>query len=304
MRGNDRCVGAIASMWLGVHLVPISIGGRTGVMPLLPVPVDGVGHRASRHGARATPPQSSGLVVRWVVASALGGPLLMAALPSAVIHDASSVVTELQTPCARSLVCWLCIPLGRDRGVVPGRSTGASRHGDLDWLHDSMRAAAAGVLALLRASRRGDGVADLCTLGDDARALGSPIRYSASSASLYFRCFTHPTSSSAPRPSRLVQCSHWLRDVQFVCSFWAAISRHCRSWPRPRAPPLGRHSFTHWRCFVGCGDGENARPAVCCYGQAAVAAVAGALVMADFWVTAVAAGWAISAMSAWTKARC
>ena len=30
--------GAIASMWLGVHQVPISIGGRElGVMPLLPV---------------------------------------------------------------------------------------------------------------------------------------------------------------------------------------------------------------------------------------------------------------------------
>ena len=31
-------LGAIASMWLGVHQVPISIGGRElGVMPLLPV---------------------------------------------------------------------------------------------------------------------------------------------------------------------------------------------------------------------------------------------------------------------------
>ena len=31
-------LGAIASMWLGVHLVPISIGGNElGVMPLLPV---------------------------------------------------------------------------------------------------------------------------------------------------------------------------------------------------------------------------------------------------------------------------
>ena len=37
-------------------------------------------------------------MVRWVVASALGGPLLIAAMALAVIHDASSVLTELQTP--------------------------------------------------------------------------------------------------------------------------------------------------------------------------------------------------------------
>ncbi|CKN60460.1 integral membrane protein [Mycobacterium tuberculosis] len=43
--------GAIASMWLGVHLVPISIGGRAlGVMPLLPVLLMVWATRAARRG--------------------------------------------------------------------------------------------------------------------------------------------------------------------------------------------------------------------------------------------------------------
>ena len=57
-------LGAIASMWLAVHQVPISIGGRElGVMPLLPVLSDGVGHRAQ---------QRAGHLFVLVVA---GGPL-------------------------------------------------------------------------------------------------------------------------------------------------------------------------------------------------------------------------------------
>ena len=88
--------GAIASMWLGVHQVPVSIGGRElGVMPLLPVLLMVWGTARSTAAASA---RSSWFVIRWVVASALGGPLLIAAVALAVIHDASSVITELQTP--------------------------------------------------------------------------------------------------------------------------------------------------------------------------------------------------------------
>ncbi len=90
-------LGAIASMWLGVHQVPVSIGGsELGVMPLLPVLAMVWG--TARTTAAATPPQASWFVIRWIVASALGGPLLIAAISLAVIHDASSVLTELQTP--------------------------------------------------------------------------------------------------------------------------------------------------------------------------------------------------------------
>ena len=92
-------LGAIASLWLGVHQVPVFIGGHElGVMPLLPVLLMVWG--TARSTARATSPYSSWLVVRWVVASALGGPLLMAAIALAVIHDASTVLTELETPSA------------------------------------------------------------------------------------------------------------------------------------------------------------------------------------------------------------
>ncbi|WP_219858666.1 cell division protein PerM [Mycobacterium persicum] len=144
-------LGAIASMWLGVHQVPISIGGRElGVMPLLPVLLMVWG--TARTTALATSPYSSWLVVRWVVASALGGPLLIAAIALAVIHDASSVITELQTPSAlRAFTGVLVVhAIGAAVGVwsrVGRRALAASRLPN--WLGDSVRAAAGGVLALL-----------------------------------------------------------------------------------------------------------------------------------------------------------
>ncbi len=144
-------LGAIASMWLGVHQVPISIGGRElGVMPLLPVLLMVWG--TARTTARATSPYSSWLVIRWVVASALGGPLLIAAIALAVIHDASSVITELQTPSAlRAFTSVLVVhAIGAAMGVWSRVGRPALAVSPLpDWLGDSMRAAAAGVLALL-----------------------------------------------------------------------------------------------------------------------------------------------------------
>ena len=144
-------LGAIASMWLGVHQVPISIGGRElGVMPLLPVLL--MVWATARSTARATSVYSSWLVVRWVVASALGGPLLIAAIALAVIQDASSVITELQTPSAlRAFANVLVVhAVGAAIGVwsrVGRRALAASPLPN--WLGDSARAAAAGVLALL-----------------------------------------------------------------------------------------------------------------------------------------------------------
>ncbi len=144
-------LGAIASMWLAVHQVPISIGGRElGVLPLLPVLLMVWG--TARSTARATSPYSSWLVVRWVIASALGGPLLMAAVALAVIHDASSVVTELQTPSALRAFAGVLVvhAIGAAIGVwsrVGRRALAASPLPN--WLGDSLRAAAAGVLALV-----------------------------------------------------------------------------------------------------------------------------------------------------------
>jgi len=144
-------LGAIASMWLGVHQVPISIGGRElGVMPLLPALL--MVWATARGTARAISPHSSWLVIRWVVASALGGPLLMTAIALAVIHDASSVITELQTPSAlRAFFSVLVVhAAGAGLGVWSRVGPRALAASSLPyWLGDSLRAASAGLLALL-----------------------------------------------------------------------------------------------------------------------------------------------------------
>ncbi len=144
-------LGAIASMWLGVHQVPISIGGRElGVMPLLPALL--MVWATARGTARAISPHSSWLVVRWVVASALGGPLLMTAIALAVIHDASSVITELQTPSAlRAFFSVLVVhAAGAGIGVWSRVGPRVLAVSSLPyWLGDSLRAASAGLLALL-----------------------------------------------------------------------------------------------------------------------------------------------------------
>ena len=153
-------LGAIASMWLGVHQVPISIGGRElGVLPLLPAML--MVWATARSTARATSPYSSWLVVRWVVASALGGPLLMTAIALAVIHDASTVLTELQTPSAlRAFVSVLVVHvIGAAIGVWSRLGRRALAASPLpNWLGDSVRAATAGVLALF-------GLSGLVTVG-------------------------------------------------------------------------------------------------------------------------------------------
>lgn len=140
--------GAIASMWLGVHQVPVSIGGRElGVMPLLPVLLMVWGTARTTAAAAA---RSSWFVIRWVVASALGGPLLIAAISLAVIHDAASVITELQTPDAsRAFAGVLAVhAIGALIGVaMAGRLLSLSWLPA--WLPEALRAAAAGVLALL-----------------------------------------------------------------------------------------------------------------------------------------------------------
>jgi Family of unknown function (DUF6350) len=143
-------LGAIASMWLGVHQVPVSIAGSAlGVMPLLPVLLMIYG--TARTTAAATT-STSWFVTRWVVASALGGPVLIAAICLAVIHDAASVLTDLQTPDALRAFGGVFVvhAIGAVLGVsarTGRRLLAATRLPD--WLPDAFRAAAAGVLALM-----------------------------------------------------------------------------------------------------------------------------------------------------------
>ncbi|ADT97952.1 hypothetical protein Mspyr1_12720 [Mycolicibacterium gilvum Spyr1] len=143
-------LGAIASIWLGVHQVPVSIAGTAlGVMPLLPVLLMIYG--TARTTAAATT-STSWFVTRWVVASALGGPILFTAICLAVIHDAASVLTELQTPDATRafggvfVVHLIGAVLGVGSRLGP-RLLALSRLPA--WIPDALRGAAAGVIALM-----------------------------------------------------------------------------------------------------------------------------------------------------------
>jgi hypothetical protein len=144
-------LGAIASMWLAVHQVPISIAGhQLAVLPLLPVLLMVWG--TARSTARATSPRASWFVTRWIIASALGGPMLIAAIALAVIHDASSVITELQTPSALRAFSGVLAVHGIGALLGVGSQVGwrALRALRLPlWLGDTVRAATAGLLALL-----------------------------------------------------------------------------------------------------------------------------------------------------------
>ncbi len=143
-------LGAIASMWLGVHQVPISIGGSAlGVMPLFPVLLMVYG--TARTTAAATT-STSWFVTRWVVASAVGGPMLIAAICLAVIHDAASVLTELQTPDA--LVAFGSVLTVHVIGALLGVGSRVGRPLLLAsplprWVPDAFRAAAVGVITLM-----------------------------------------------------------------------------------------------------------------------------------------------------------
>jgi hypothetical protein len=142
--------GAIASIWLGVHQVPMSIGGQeVGVMPLLPMLLMVWG--VARTTGAAVSERSSWFVIRWVAASALGGPLLIAAISLAVIHDAASVITQLQTPPA--LLAFASVLLVHAAGAAIGIGSRVGRRvlaatSLPDWLPEAGRAALAGVLAL------------------------------------------------------------------------------------------------------------------------------------------------------------
>lgn len=144
-------LGAVASIWLAVHQVPISIAGhQLAALPLLPVLLMVWG--TARATARATSVQASWFVIRWVVASAVGGPMLMAAIALAVIHDASSVITELQTPNAlRAFSGVLAVHgIGALIGVGSRSWRRVAKALKLPgWAPDALRAAVAGVMALL-----------------------------------------------------------------------------------------------------------------------------------------------------------
>jgi hypothetical protein len=147
-------LGAVASMWLAVHLVPVSIGGQQlGVLPLAPAAL--MVWATARGTAQITPQRGSWFVLRWIVGSALGGPLLIAAITLAVVHDAASVLTELQTPNALRAFAGVLAVHGLGALIGVGSRVGRrelSRFGLPSWLTDTVRPAMVGIAALLSLS--------------------------------------------------------------------------------------------------------------------------------------------------------
>jgi len=147
-------LGAVASMWLAVHLVPVSIGGQQlGVLPLAPAAL--MVWATARGTAQITPQRGSWFVLRWIVGSALGGPLLIAAIALAVVHDAASILTVLQTPNALRAFAGVLAVHGLGTLIGVGSRVGRrelARLGLPSWLTDTVRPAIVGIVALLALS--------------------------------------------------------------------------------------------------------------------------------------------------------
>ena len=146
--------GAVASLWLAIHGVPISIAGQQlGALPLLPMGL--MVWATARTTAQVTPARGSWFLIRWIIASAVGGPLFLAAVALAIIHDAASVITELQTP--NALRAFASVALVHGLGAVIGVWSAAGPRvmatlGAPRWVLDAVRPAMFGVAALLALS--------------------------------------------------------------------------------------------------------------------------------------------------------
>ena len=147
-------LGAVASMWLAVHLVPVTIAGQQlGVLPL--VPAAAMVWATARSTAHITPPAASWFVARWIIGSAVGGPLLIAAVSLAIVHDAASVITDLQTPNALQAFVLVLLIHGIGALIGVGSRLGhrvIERFPLPGWLTDTIRPALIGVLTLLALS--------------------------------------------------------------------------------------------------------------------------------------------------------
>lgn len=147
-------LGAVASMWLAAHQVPMTLAGQQlGVLPLIPPAL--LVWATARGTAQLADPRASWFLLRWIVAAAIGGPLVIAAVALAVIHDAASVISVLQTPNALHAFGGVLAVhvLGALIGV--GSKVGrreVARLGLPDWLTDTVRPAMIGVLTLLALS--------------------------------------------------------------------------------------------------------------------------------------------------------
>ena len=147
-------LGAVASLWLAVHLVPVSIAGQQlAALPLVPAGL--MVWATARGTAQITPPRGSWFVIRWIVSSAVGGPLLIAAVALAVVHDAASVIAELQTPNALRAFAGVLAVQGLGALIGVGSRIGPRAFDALGvprWVNDAVRPALVGIATLLALS--------------------------------------------------------------------------------------------------------------------------------------------------------
>ncbi|MFE3191910.1 DUF6350 family protein [Nocardia sp. NPDC059240] len=102
--GMSGSSGAIAASWLAVHQVPLVIGKTSiGLWPLLPTL--GMLWLVARESAEAAADCET-TELGWVVAAAVGGPLLITAVCLAVAGDAAAVVA-LQPPDTLAAFGWV-----------------------------------------------------------------------------------------------------------------------------------------------------------------------------------------------------
>lgn len=116
---------AVASCWLAIHQVPVTISGVTiGVLPLLPTIV--VAAATGRFAAAAARSRDTVSELLAVVASAVAGPVLITAMSLAVVMDGTTVL-PIQSP--NPLLAFVYTLLVHVAGAVGGVVW--SRRGDL-----------------------------------------------------------------------------------------------------------------------------------------------------------------------------
>ncbi|MVU82928.1 hypothetical protein GPX89_37540 [Nocardia sp. ET3-3] len=177
--GTNGSSGAIAASWLAVHQVPLVIG-KTGIglWPLLPTAL--ALWLVARESAEATEFDYETNELGWVVAAAVGGPLVITAVCLAVARDAAAVVA-LQPPDTLAAFAWV---LGLNL-LATAVGIGVRRWRDVadllpfplpDWLIPGLRAGVRSVGRLLAVATAVTVVSFLAhwsRLGDTYHAAGN-----------------------------------------------------------------------------------------------------------------------------------
>lgn len=144
--------GAIGSVWLAVHQVPVYIGGTDlGALPLLPTMLVFAG--VARCAYRFTHDDESPARQLKIVGAAIGGPIVITVIALAMIEDSASV---LGVSGPGPIVALACVAAVHGVAALVGVGlralrSNAERWGVHTWLLRSIRAGALAALAIFAA---------------------------------------------------------------------------------------------------------------------------------------------------------